>query len=724
MKSKRLSWVLISNIILLVTIVILFAIYNKNSQDKLMRQNINDIVNINQSTANISTAFFEAQQDRILDICRYATHQQMSRTELLNYIEQSVAVDNESFQLIGSDYTGYIASQQQGAYIPVDYTNADYHDLHKIFTQQPVDDSDFVASFAPEFTDNDTGFKSFALYCKVPIFESAEQIQYDTLLVVSNTANFISYTNIDGGFDDFASVLINQSGDYILGNSAFKSTNFFQYLYVFNNLTMDEQKEIINTVHTQHKGELFYQNSNGQDCVFVYTEMPQTQWYCVSSVPLDSFHGQVNDFRFTALIVILLALLMMIDFTWLRHLNYTLQETAEEAEKANVAKTDFLSRMSHDIRTPLNVITGMTHLVLQTNQEPTIAKYLENIQSAGKFLTGLVNDILDLNKVESGKMELHPVPYSIKEFENYIDAIILPQCQAKNIAFDFNSNADPELTILIDSLRFNQIFFNLLSNAVKYTQTGGHIVFSMNITPGEGNQLQMNFVVEDNGIGMSQEFQSHLYETFSQENVLRTTEITGTGLGLAIVKSILDLMHGTIWLKSATGEGSTFYVQINTIQVPSVPTALNEKAIVSDAISIDTILTDKRILLCEDHPMNTVIVQQLLEKKGMHVDTAANGQIGLDLFNQSPPNYYSAILMDIQMPIMDGMTATREIRKLQRSDAQSVPIIAMTANAYDIDIQNSLDAGMNAHTAKPIEPELVYETLARFISSADTIRAQ
>lgn len=434
-KVRHAPWVLITNILLITGIVIAFVIYNIDYQGKLKQQNINDIVNINQSTATISSAFLNAQSDRLLDICKYAAHQQMTRPELLAYIENSVFMDYSSFQLVQQNNTGFLADKSGNDYLTVNYSSHDYAELHQIFSaannQPPIP----KVLFSSEFTDNYTGYKSFALYCYVPVLNEDGNTEYNTLMAVSSTANFMDYTNIDGGFDHHASVLINPEGDYILGNSAFKSTNFFQYLYVFNNLTLDEQKEIARQVNTLQKGELYYKNSLGQDCVFVYAYMPETQWYCVSSVPISSFHGQANDFRLIALIIILLIILTLVDVTWLMRLNTQLKASALEAEKANVAKTDFLSRMSHDIRTPLNVITGMAYMALQENPKPVITEYLENIQSSGKFLTGLVNDILDLNKVESGKMELHPAPYSLKEFIRYIDAIIVPQCQDKNLSF-------------------------------------------------------------------------------------------------------------------------------------------------------------------------------------------------------------------------------------------------------------------------------------------------
>ena len=725
-RKNKIVYIILINVFSIFLIIISFGIYNKGYQDKLSKQNINDIVNINQSAANISSAFFASQKNRLLDIAKYVTNQPMKHDELLDYIERSVYEGESSFQLIGTDCQGGLASRETGDYIAVDYTSQDYGELIKIFKNAKAGEK-LDAAFVPEFTDNHTGSKSFALYCYVPFINESEELEYATLLAVSNTAYFREYINVDGGFKNFSTVLIDENGDYVLGNSAFKSTNFFQYLYIYNDLSMDEKNEIEELVNGQQKGELYYQNSTGEDCVFVYTKMPESQWYSVSSVPITSFHGQTKDIQYTVFIVFVLVFMMMVDLNWMRHTNRELQKSVKIAEKANMAKTDFLSQMSHDIRTPMNVINGMTYLALHENDSSMIPHYLGNIQSASEFLTGLVNDILDLNKVESGKMELHPQSYSFKKFTRYIEAIVLPQCEKKHISFvmekrmvgtgllmESNSNEDKkweELAILIDTLRLNQIFFNLLSNAVKFTQEGGHIYLKIEAENYIENKVRLNFVVQDDGIGMSEKFQEHMFEAFSQEKSTTTGEITGTGLGLTIVKNLVELMNGTLRVESELGKGSAFFIQLETIIVPCAEELVGDGTVIRERL-----LQNKRILLCEDHPMNREIVVCLLEDKGMLVDTANDGAEGVKMFIESEPGYYSAILMDVMMPVMDGITATREIRSLTRIDAKEVPIIAMTANAYDMDVQRSMDAGMNAHLAKPIEPEKVFETLAYFLS--------
>ena len=636
----------------------------------------------------------------------------MNREELLEYIEQSSSSEDSSFQLIHADGKGFYARRDKGAFIAVDYSASDYANLQKVFQNNMDGTTVLKASFMPEFTDDVTGRKVFALYCCVQVMGENGQPEWDTLMSVSNTATYQNYINLDGGFEYFASVLIDHDGNYIIGNNEFKSTNFFQYLYVFNNLNEDQKRLLESEVINQKKGQIYYHNSKGQQCVYVYTEVEGTEWFCVSCVPVESFHGiEEGGIQFSALLVLLLGTLMLIDIGWLVHVNNRLKESVALAQRASSAKTDFLSQMSHDIRTPMNVINGMTNLALMEDLTPEVTDYLKNIQSSSEFLTGLVNDILDLNKVESGKMELHTAPYTYEKFKRNIESIVIPQCQRKGIHFEMICHENKKISLVLDSLRFNQIFLNLLSNAVKFTPEGGMITLEIQSTVQEDHKVLLDFHVKDNGKGMSREFQEHMFDAFSQENAQQTGEVIGTGLGLAIVKNLVTLMHGSIEVESELGKGTIFHIQILAEQ-----SVYEESEQLTAVANREAILKYRTVLLCEDHPLNRQIVMKLLQKKQMHVETAENGQLGVNMMEQSAPGHYAAILMDIRMPIMDGMEAAKRIRACAHPDAKTIPIIAMTANAYDIDVENSIKAGMNAHIAKPIEPEKVYDVLAKYIS--------
>ena len=387
-----------------------------------------------------------------------------------------------------------------------------------------------------------------------------------------------------------------------------------------------------------------------------------------------------------------------------------LAQSMRQAEMANAAKTNFLARMSHDICTPLNGIMGMTSLALDEKLPDSAREYLHKIDASSHFLLALINDILDMSKVESGKLELHPEHYENQELNRYLEAVIVPLCQAKDITFKVQ-HPITSYTLLLDKLRFNQILFNLLSNAVKFTPKGGHVslVFhTYEITP---TSLKMDVTVTDDGIGIDKAFQKKLFQPFEQESTSNNSVRTGSGLGLSIVKSLVELMGGTITVHSSKGRGSEFKIQ--HLPCAIVPTVAEPVAPKSCSVS----LQGKQILLAEDNAINAEIMTRLLEKKGAQVTVAADGLLVVKQYADSEQYAYDAILMDVQMPNQDGLAATQAIRSLNRPDAHTVPIIALTANAYDDDVRACLKAGMDDHLAKPVATEVLYETLQKWVSN-------
>jgi signal transduction histidine kinase/CheY-like chemotaxis protein len=410
---------------------------------------------------------------------------------------------------------------------------------------------------------------------------------------------------------------------------------------------------------------------------------------------------------FSVLLCLLAGLLFTVRIRKRR--NLALAEAKKEAEAANMAKSDFLSRMSHDIRTPLNGIIGMTYFAQRQKNPPETADCLAKIDTSSKFLLGLVNEILDMSKAESGKMELHTEPYYFDDFKGYIDAVIRPLCDGKNQTLTLETDIMGTIVPKMDILRTNQIYFNLLSNAVKYTPEGGTIrVIVRESMPQEG-KVHVAVSISDNGVGMSEEFLKILFDPFTQECRSDNSEIRGTGLGLAIVKKIIDAMGGTISVSSRVGEGTEFNFEIDCEYIE----AENKGHKVQTQSSSDNSeqLRGKHILLCEDHPLNQEIAKKLLEDKGVIVDIAENGEVGVRHFSHSAVFYYDAVLMDIRMPVLDGCEATKEIRELRRPDAAVIPIIAMTADAFAEDVRKFIDDGMNGHIAKPIDPDTLYRVL-------------
>lgn len=392
-----------------------------------------------------------------------------------------------------------------------------------------------------------------------------------------------------------------------------------------------------------------------------------------------------------------------------RKKNQELLRALEAAEKANAAKSEFLSNMSHDMRTPMNIIMNMTELAAdETGENEAVREYLNKISVAGKYLLALINDILDVSKIENGTMEFKPEVYRAEDFDCAVRAMIEPLCESRGIRFD----ADIERTdfaVLTDITRLNQIFFNLLFNAAKFTPKGGRIEFSARVVQVKDGYITKEYKVRDSGIGMSEEFMKVMYRPFTQELSKARSGLEGTGLGLSIAKSIVDKMGGSIGVRSKKGEGTEFTVRLRLPIVKEDSADERNKEQASQEKRLDSL----NILLAEDHPLNAEIVIKILNRFGAEAVHAKNGLEALHAFSESAEGTFDAVLMDIRMPVMDGLEAARQIRALNRTDARSVPIIAMTANAFDEDRNESFAAGLNEHLAKPVNPRELIETIVR-----------
>jgi signal transduction histidine kinase/CheY-like chemotaxis protein len=707
-RENRALWIIGVNLFLVLSIAAVVVFSTVSYRRKLEQQNIDDITNINRSAANISGAFFRNQQKRLADAIQYANARGLDQNGILLYLCDSNSDGKSNYELIGPDGKGYVTAKGRTGFFFVDYSSADYRELRKIFADAGADESEEIRC-TQEFTDRYTAARSFALYQHLKLSGSDKVY---TLMEVSRADDFDGQLKLNGGYSDIATVLMKQSGDYVLGSSSFKSENLFRYFYDFSGLSLDQRNKEAEEFRAGRKNIFYHKDSVGRDCIYICTEVPGIQWYSVTSVPLSSFHSRTMGMEFILWIAALLLLLTGFNIMWMRRSNRKLRESVQKEAEASAAKTDFLSRMSHDIRTPLNVITGSVVLAGKENNPPETKKYLQNIGQSSRFLLALVNDVLDLNKVESGKMELYPEPYSLKDLEMNLSSIIGPLCREKKIELRI-SGCDSEECYLLDSVRVSQIFFNILSNSVKFTPAGGHIGLECAVRETENNRVELKFRAYDDGKGMNREFQKHMFEAFSQEGQSGTSGMQGTGLGLAIVNNLVKLMNGTVRVQSEPGRGTEFFITISAVK------SAEPDRSVKDLSVPPAVLQGKKVLLFEDNEINAEIAGRLLEEKGMEVTCAADGKTGLGIFQSSPEGHFDIILMDMRMPVMDGISATKAIRALAREDAKTVPIIAMTANAYDIDVRNCLSAGMNAHISKPVDPDRMYATIAQFIAKEE-----
>ncbi len=379
-----------------------------------------------------------------------------------------------------------------------------------------------------------------------------------------------------------------------------------------------------------------------------------------------------------------------------------------QLKAAMSAKSDFLSNMSHDMRTPLNGIIGYTELAIGAEEPAQVRDYLSKIRISGQFLLSLINDTLDISKIESGKLTLQPEPVDGKELLESITVAVRQAAQEKGVRFVVDTGGMAPGYILADRLNLQKIVLNLLSNAVKFTPAGGTVrlaVKSLDAPEGAPNTL---LTVEDNGIGIGEEFQDELFEPFSQEHSPEAQTSVGTGLGLSIVKKIVDLMGGRIEVTSRRGFGSRFDVYLPLEHLKNYTPAPGSSP------EDNRTLTGCRALLCEDNPMNREIAQRVLAGFGMSVTCAGDGQEGAALFADSPAGAFDVVLMDLRMPVMDGYSAARTIRTMERADAASVPILAMSADAYEEDLRRCREAGMNGHVSKPIDVSVLRRELLRY----------
>ena len=385
----------------------------------------------------------------------------------------------------------------------------------------------------------------------------------------------------------------------------------------------------------------------------------------------------------------------------------------EVAEKASKAKTDFLSNMSHDIRTPMNAIIGITTLMKNELHQPEkLAEHLAKLETSGQLLLGIINDILDMSRIESGKTTLNVEKMNLPQQISQLDSVIRQQAGQRRQTFMVNTLVQHE-NVLADPNRLNQVLMNILSNAVKYTPTGGHIRLKVEELTHTEHYAKYRFVVQDDGIGMSEDFQKTLFDPFTREEKSGINKVQGTGLGMAITRSIVDLMGGSISVESATGKGTRFEVVLELPIDIEADTAQKVQALPEEDDAVSP-LSGMKFLCAEDNALNAEILQMLLETKGASCTICSNGQEIVDAFASVRPGEYDMILMDVQMPVMDGLEATRRIRNGENPLGRTIPILAMTANAFLEDMQKSKEAGMDEHLSKPVDISALEQTVKRF----------
>lgn len=386
----------------------------------------------------------------------------------------------------------------------------------------------------------------------------------------------------------------------------------------------------------------------------------------------------------------------------------TLLDALSLAEKANQAKTAFLSNVSHEIRTPMNAIIGLDSIALSDPEVSDKAKeYLEQIGISSQHLLGIINDILDMSRIESGSMNIKKEEFSFSEAIEQVNTIIGGQCRDKGIDYKCSTNGGVDDYYIGDVMKLKQVIINILGNAVKFTPEGGTILFDIEERSSSDRMTTLKMIFKDTGIGMSKEFLPHIFDAFSQEDSSVTNRYGSTGLGMPITKSLVELMNGNIEVESEKDVGTVFTVTVTLERSDGKSVKKDSKQPKSNKMQFK----DRRVLLAEDVNINAEIMISMLSTRDIKTDHAENGKIAVELFADHEPGYYDAVLMDMRMPEMDGLEAAKIIRAMDREDAKTIPIIALTANAFDEDVQRSMQDGLNAHLSKPVEPDLLFEKL-------------
>lgn len=467
--------------------------------------------------------------------------------------------------------------------------------------------------------------------------------------------------------------------------------------------------------------KLFYEGTRQFELVFhgqkymVFAETIGEDWLSVSVINTRYFYRPLVIILSLLVLFILLEAIIFVIVLYNQSAKNLAVASAEEAQSANRAKTLFLSRMSHEIRTPINAIIGLDSLALHDESIPQHTRdELKKIGASARHLLSIVNDILDMSRIESGRVVLKEEVFSLGDFLTQIQIIVDGQCQEKGLRFLCNRVEPLDACYYGDALKLKQVIINILGNSVKFTDAPGEITFTIEQTDTTEDRSTLRFTMSDTGIGMDQEFLPKLFEAFSQEDMNNTTRYGGSGLGMAISKSFVSLMGGDIQVESEKGKGTTFTVSVPLGRVQEAEKQ-EETAEVSPAEEYS--LAGLHFLIVEDQEMNAEILTDLLDIEDASSEWAENGQRAVEIFSQSKKGQFDAVLMDMRMPVMDGLTATQEIRKLSHPDAATIPIIALTANAFEEDVNRCLKAGMNAHLAKPVDIDLLKETLSGILSA-------
>lgn len=708
----------VTNVLLIAAAVIFTVVYSEYNESEKLKVRLDSFASATESMKSVSKSYLDSERTYAFNWASYINRNDMTLEEALDFLKTINTQSDRYAHIVDMDtLEAYSTYENNGSNEVHAYTYMAANDIatNKIFLnnmRKMFSEDESAVNVIGKYRDDSSQTNVISVGTKITLKTGSGSRDYLLLRVIPiESMRKIWVFPMD--FSDAEVSLITNSGAYVIQSPSMRSENFIEYIRGYN--YADDYNGIddfVKRLSETDSGMLRYKDFRGDECYWYYSSFGDDSGLDILGyIKASSLDDTRSNWAIVCVICTILLILLLIDGHHIMHINRNLRESVQLAEQASYAKTQFLSSMSHDIRTPMNAVIGMTELAKRNaDNAEYVRECLDKISAAGNHLITLVNDILDISKVESGKMRLDPTAFSIGDFINGIVDIIRPQISQKEQELCGHYSDLPVEYIVADELRLNQIYLNILTNAVKYTGNGGRITLDLAEQVLPENKVRLIFSVSDNGIGMSEEFQQNMYNSFERATNTRINKVQGSGLGLAIVKQMTELMGGTVECRSIVGEGTTFTVRID---VPIADKA-DEELVNSEMSADKNSFKGMRVLVAEDNEINWEIAETMLAEFGVESDRVCDGKACVEAINSAPAGRYDMIFMDVQMPVMDGREATRIIRQSTDEYIRSIPIVAMTADAFAEDIRSCRDSGMDGHIAKPIEIKKLQAYLQKF----------
>ena len=701
-ESMKRRWLAVVNIAIIAFILVFVIFYSEYERRNVYRQEIENYENTTLTMERVIENYLQGEQG-VCDVwANYINNRHMTLSEAAEFIRSSNVLKNTSAHLIYTDtrkgFSTRIKLPSPSGY-EVSYANIDiFGDLAWIA------DVGEAINVSRAYTNPVNGEQSLAFINKITVSDEDQGTDRDALLLrivpISDLEEKWVFPQEE--FEDAEMSMIDGEGNYLIKDISFKNNNFYEFYKSYNSVTAAELQKLRENVGTSF-GSFTMTDSKGRTCVLAHAPVSTSEgWVLLSYLPEQNLKSSVRDWLLIGIVTAGLLLLFVINLLYMHFINRRLQQMAREAEYANKAKTDFLSTMSHDIRTPMNAIVGLTTIAEKNlDDRETVSNNLRKISMASNHLLTLINDILDISKVESGKTTLSPLTFSIVETVENLVNLSQPMIKEKNINFSFRINRMEKEYLFADQLRLNQIFINILSNAIKYTQPGGSVSVDMREETSEKKGcVRLTYVVSDTGMGMSPEFMEKMYQPFSRQTDSRINSIQGTGLGLAITKQMVDLMEGTIDCQSEEGKGTTFTIVLDIL--------------VADRQLEDMKLDPINVLIVDDDEVLLETAVDSLESLGAHAEKADSGIAALEMLSSrhEDKHGFDVIIVDWKMPGMDGVETLTRIRKELGSD---IPVLLISAYDWSEIEDDAKEAGANGFISKPLFRSTLYKKISEIL---------